>query len=307
MTSTLRVMIGKVRLKNPVMVASGTFGIGQEYADLVRLDRLGGLVTKTITLRARSGNPPPRLAETPSGMLNSIGLENKGLADFLEDKIPVLRKLTIPVFVSIAGSSADEFAELAGRLEKTGCVAGVELNLSCPNLGHTTGMIAQDPGSTHAVVAAVRKRCRSAVIAKLSPKVADIGLVARSAEKAGADAICLINTFPGIAVDSARQTAKLGNIVGGLSGPALKPIALACVREAFDAVKIPLIGVGGVMTAEDAVEYILCGARAVQIGTGLFVDPRCPLEVLGGLEKYLLAHKIRSVMDLVGRLKGSVS
>jgi len=292
-------------LANPIIAASGTFGFGEEYNKFFRVRSLGALVTKTITVSPRIGNPPPRVAEAPSGMLNSIGLENKGIDDFIGNKLPGLEKRAVPVIVSIAGEGTDDFIVLTERLRRTGRVAAVELNLSCPNVGRGSAMIAQDEKMTYRIVrAAVKGAKKMTVIAKLSPKVTDIGSIAKAAEKGGADAISLINTMPGAAVDIYTRSSRLGMLSGGLSGPAIKPIALHLIREVFEAVSIPLVGMGGIMTWEDVVEFLLCGARAVQIGTAHFVNPRSAANIIDGLNRYLAREKIRDIKTLVGALAG---
>lgn len=299
----LSVRIGKLKLKNPVMVASGTFG--PEYGKVININSLGAYVAKTITLKSRTGNPPPRVAETASGMLNSIGLENKGLEDFIKNKIPLLNKLKIPLIVSIAGDSDDEFKEIIKRLNKTRRVNAIELNLSCPNIKHGSreGLTAQDESAVFEVVKTARRATDLTLIAKLSPCVTDIAKIALSAEKAGADAVSLINTFPAMAVDAKTKAPLLGNITGGLSGPAIKPIALKMVWDTYKKVKIPIIGIGGIMCYEDVVEFILCGATAIQIGTATFVDPKAPIDSATGLKSYLTENKINDINKLIGRLK----
>ncbi len=306
----LSVKIGKLKLKNPIMAASGTFGCGEEYGKFVNLNRLGAIVTKTVTLRPRVGNPPPRLEETPSGMLNSIGLENKGLEDFLNEKMPFLKKLKTSIIISIGGEKEEEFVELAKRLDREKRVDGLELNLSCPNLmqitggrRRATGIIAQSARATHRIVKAVRKATGLTLIAKLSPQVTDIVEIARACEDAGADAISLINTFPAMAVDANTRMPKLGNVTGGLSGPAIKPLALKMVWDVFNSTNLPLIGMGGIMTEGDAIEFILCGATAVQIGTANFVNPFATVEILDGVKGYLLKNRIRDINRLIGELK----
>jgi dihydroorotate dehydrogenase (NAD+) catalytic subunit len=302
----LNVRIGKLNLKNPVMVASGTFGCGEEYGKFFDVDELGAVVAKTITLLARAGNPPPRVAETASGMLNSIGLENDGLDDFLESKLPVLKRLRTKVIASIAGDDEREFSTLAKRLEGAGHIDALELNLSCPNIRHgrrLKRMIAQDAGAVRRVVRATRRSTRLTLIAKLSPNVTDIAPIAKAAEAEGADAVCLVNTFPSMAIDIKRRAPVLGNITGGLSGPAIKPIALKMVWDVYCAVDIPVIGIGGIMTAEDAMEFILCGATAVQAGTANFVNPRAPLDILRGIERYLVTTRVKSVKELIGKVR----
>lgn len=301
----MQVKIGRLKLKNPVMAASGTFGT--EYGELVNINALGAYVAKTITLRSRIGNPPPRVTETPSGMLNSIGLENKGVEDFIKNKMPLITaKVKIPIIVSIAGDDESEFRALAKRLDGVRGISAIEINMSCPNVKHGSkeGLIAQDAAAVYEVVSKARQATRLTIIAKLSPCVADIAAIARTAEKAGADAVSLINTFPAMAVDIEGRRAVLGNITGGLSGPAIKPIALKMVRDVYKKIKIPVIGIGGIMDHEDAIEFMLCGAAAVQIGTANFVNPKAPVEIIEGLRKYLVKNKIKNAGALVGGLEG---
>lgn len=300
----LGVKIGKLKLKNPVMVASGTFGI--EYVDLMDINALGAYVAKTITLRPRIGNPPPRVTETPSGMLNSIGLENKGVEDFIKNKLPLVTgKVRIPIIVSIAGDDEDEFRSLAKRLDGVNRISALELNMSCPNVKHgeKEGLIAQDAGAVYDIVNKVRQVTRLTIIAKLSPCVTDIAKIAQAAERAGADAVSLINTFPAMAVDIYSMKAVLGNITGGLSGPAIKPISLKMIRDTYKKINIPVVGIGGITTYEDAVEFMLCGAAAVQVGTSNFVNPKSPIEIIEGLKRYLAKNKIKNAGALVGGLK----
>jgi len=303
----LAVRIGALRLQNPVMAASGTFGCGEEYAALFDVSELGAIVTKTVTLKPRAGTPPPRVAETDAGMLNAIGLENAGFDAFLKEGLPFLRHVKGPkVIVSIAGEDEREFETLASRLDDTDGVHAVELNLSCPNVRHALtggrGMTAQDPDAVRRVVGRVRKATCRTLIAKLSPNVADITAIGRAARESGADALSLINTFPAMAVDARTRRPLLGNVTGGLSGPALKPIALKMVWDVYRAVSIPIIGVGGIMTAEDAVEFMLCGASAVQVGTATFVEPGSALEVKRGIARHLAAAKVSRAKDIIGGL-----
>lgn len=307
----LAVRIGKLKLKNPVMLASGTFGL--EYDGLIDVNSLGAVVMKTITLRPRIGNPPPRIVETPSGMLNSIGLENKGLDDFLKNKIPLLNKLKTAVVASIAGDDEDEFRELARRLTKEERVNALELNLSCPNLSRASGIghrvsgerdiIGQDEKATYRIVKAVRKATGLTLIAKLSPNVTDIVKIAKAAQAAGADSISLVNTFLGMAVDIETKRPILGNVTGGLSGPAIKPLALKFVRDVYKSVRIPIIGMGGVMDYKDAVEFILSGSSAVQIGTGNFINPSAATQIIIGIRGYMRKHRIGDVKELIGALR----
>jgi dihydroorotate dehydrogenase (NAD+) catalytic subunit len=296
------VRIGKLILKNPVMVASGTFG--EEYKDLVDINSLGAIIMKTITLKPRTGNPPPRLVETPSGMLNSIGLENKGVDDFIKNKLPALKRFKIPVIASISGDDEDEFTELARRLEKTKKIDALELNFSCPNI-RGKGMIAQDAKAMEKMMKAARSATDLMLIAKLSPNVTDIVEIAKIAEASGADSISLINTFPAMAIDIEKKAPVLGNMTGGLSGPAIKPIALKIVYDLYRAIEIPIIGIGGIMTAEDAIEFILAGAKAIQVGTANFVNPKASVKIIEGIRKYLAKNKISDINELVGKANKS--
>jgi len=302
--------IGRLALKNPLIAASGTFGYGQELRDFFDVSELGAIVTKTITVNARTGNPAPRIAETPAGMLNSIGLENKGLKDFLSNKIKSLETLDTKIIVSIAGANIEEFEILAEKISSAGCVSGIELNLSCPNVIHTMQhsgyrLIAQDKKAVEKVVKAVRKRTKLTLIAKLTPNVTDITEIGKTAESAGADAVSAVNTLLGLSVDLKRRRPTLGNTVGGLSGPAIKPVALRCVWELAAKVKIPIIGIGGIMTGEDALEFIITGCRAVQIGTAHFIDPAASRKILAGIKTYLQKNKIHDIMSLSGTLNNN--
>jgi len=299
----LAVSIGKLKLKNPVMVASGTWGI--EYKDLADIDKLGAIVLKTITLKARTGNPPPRVAETSSGMLNSIGLENTGLDDFLKNKLPLFNSAKTRLVVSIAGDDEAEFKELARRISKAKRADALELNLSCPNIhyGLNKGIIAHDEKAIYRVVKAARGATGLAVIAKLSPNVTDIAAMAKAAESAGADAVAIANTFIGMAVDIDTRRPKIGNVVGGLSGPAIKPLALRTVWQAYKEIKIPIIGIGGIMDYKDAIEFMLCGARAVQFGTANFVDPQAPAAAVKGIAAYMKRSGMKNTNALVGAIK----
>lgn len=302
----LGVKLGNLTLKNPVILASGTCGFGEEIEELIDVRQLGAIVTKTITLDKREGNPPPRVVETPSGLLNSIGLANEGLKNFLFEKIPHLKKFKIPIIASIAGNSIAQFKKLTKELFSVPCVSAIEINLSCPNVIHKGTkfpLLAQDAKAVAKIISQLRKIAGRTLIAKLSPNVTDIKEIAKAAEGAGADAISLINTYPGMLVDIHAMKPRLGGATGGLSGPCIRPLALKCVWEARKAVKIPIIGAGGIMNAEDAIEFFLCGASAVQVGTANFVNPRAPLEILGGIKKYLRQKKIKSVKSLTGKLK----
>ncbi|NQU73607.1 MAG: dihydroorotate dehydrogenase [Candidatus Omnitrophica bacterium] len=297
------VKIGKIWLKNPVMVASGTFGVGEKYSDFIDINKIGAIVTKTITLIARVGNAPPRLVETPAGLLNSIGLENKGLKDFVNNKIPFLKKLKIPAIVSIGGKNRGEFVELSKRLSDCG-IDGIEINISCPNVkAKTKKLISQDKKETFELVKSIRKSTKLTLITKLSPNVTDITEIAKAAQDAESDAISLVNTFLGMAVDVETQKPKLGAVTGGLSGPAIKPVALRMVWEVFNKVKIPIIGIGGIMDYKDALEFIVCGATAVQVGTANFINPNATIEIIGKMKGFLRNNKIKDIKALVGSLK----
>jgi len=279
------ISIGKIKLKNPVMAASGTFGYAKEFEGLVDLKKLGAIVTKTITIKPRPGNPMPRVCETASGMLNAIGLQNEGVEDFIEEKLPYLSKIGVPIIVSISGDSIKEFCGLAKRLDKEKGVAGIELNISCPNIKRQ-GLIAQDKNATYELAKKVREKTSKTLITKLSPNVTDIVEIAKAACKAGTDAVSLVNTFLGMAIDIETGKPRLANITGGLSGPAIKPIALRMVWEVARNIKKPVIGMGGIMTADDAIEFLLAGAKAVQVGTANFIEPGVCEKIIKGVEKW---------------------
>ena len=301
----LSVQLGPLRLQNPVMAASGTFGYGEEYHRLYDVERLGAIVTKSISLKARPGNPAPRIYETPSGMLNSIGLQNVGLEAFIRKKLPFLRGLKrCRVIVSLAGESISEYVELARRLEQVEGIDGLELNISCPNCEQGGIEFGVDPKLTHRLVSQVRRATRRPLIAKLSPNVTDVVAIARAAAEGGADLLSLINTLVGLAVDVRSWKPRIATVTGGLSGPAVKPVALRMVWQVHRALpRVPLIGIGGIMVTEDVIEFLLCGASAVQVGTANYVNPRAPLEILEGLARYLKGRTLRSPIDLVGRME----
>ncbi len=299
----LSVKIGKLRLNNPVLVGSGTFGWGEEFKDLIDINRLGAIVTKTVTPAPIRGNPMPRTIETPCGLLNSIGLENKGIDDFIKYKIPFLSKIKTAVIVSITGESPQEFKRLIGILDKQAAVDAIELNISCPNIRGKTKLIAQDPQAAYQIVKAVRKNTRKTLITKLSPNVTDIVEIARAVQEAGCDALSLINTVYGMSIDLDKRKPRLAGKFGGLSGPAIKPVALYMVYQAAQAVKLPIIGMGGIMTAQDALEFILAGATAIAVGTANFVNPKASIEIIRGIKQYLIKNKIKDVNRLVGTLK----
>jgi dihydroorotate dehydrogenase (NAD+) catalytic subunit len=299
----LRIKIGKLKLKNPVLVSSGTFGCGQQYEDLVDLKEIGAIVTKTITLQKKEGNIPPRIAETYAGMLNAIGLENEGLDYFTKNILPYLDSLKTPYIVSIAAKEENDYCTLVKALDKLN-IKAIELNISCPNVkSKKKYMFSQDAKATFKLVSKVKKLTKATVIVKLTPNVTDIKEIASSAEEAGADAVSLVNTFLAMAIDIKSRKSKLGNITGGLSGPAIKPLALRMVYEAAIVLKIPIIGQGGIMTSEDALEFIIAGATAVSVGTANFIEPQSAIIIKKGIEKYLIKNKMKSVKQLRGTIK----
>jgi dihydroorotate dehydrogenase (NAD+) catalytic subunit len=298
----LSVRIGLLRLQNPVLTASGTFGYGQEYAGLVDLNRLGGIIVKGLSLNPRPGNMPPRTVETPCGLLNAIGLQNVGVENFIADKLPFLRNLSMPVIVNILGQDIKEYQKLAERLSSVEGIAALEVNISCPNVKAGGVVFGTDYKAAARVTRAVRAAAELPIIVKLSPNVTDIVNIARAVEEAGADAVSLINTLTGMAIDVETRRPKLHNVTGGLSGPAIKPVALRMVWQVAGAVKIPVIGCGGIMTAADALEFLIAGACAVQVGTANFVNPRATMEIISGIEEYLVRHNFKDVKSLVGSL-----
>ncbi len=303
----MSVRIGNLKLKNPVITASGTFGYGEEYADFLDPSVLGAIVVKGISLEPMPGNPAPRICETPCGMLNAIGLQNPGLKNFLKEKLPYLKKLKTKTIVNVLGNTADEYARLAEALDDAG-VDGIELNVSCPNVKKGGMAFGAEKKVLGQLVSMVRRRAKRAVlITKLSPNVSNIKVFARTAQDAGSDAISLINTIPAMAIDIETWKPKLAHVTGGLSGPAIKPIAVRMVWEAYQAVDIPLIGIGGIMNAEDAIEFMLAGATAVAVGTGNFVSPDATVNVLKGIRSYLQKRNISDIRELIGGLHGSQS
>lgn len=300
----LRVQLGPLALPNPVLTASGTFGYGLEYADLVNLSMLGGIVVKSLTLAPRAGNPPPRIAETAAGMLNSIGLQNEGVETFLMEILPRLREYSVPIIASVAGETIEEFCAVAEKLAHAQGIVAMELNLSCPNQARGGMEFGIDPQLAATVVREVRKRCELPLIAKLSPNVTDIVPVARAAVEAGADILSLINSVLGLAVDVQSRRFKLATRTGGLTGAAIKPIALYHVWRVHQVLpEVPLIGIGGIMSWEDAVEFLLVGASAIQIGTANFVQPTICTEVLQGLQRYLVEQGLSDVQSLIGSVQ----
>ncbi len=298
----IAVKIGNVTFKNPVTVASGTFGHAEKYYDLKEVKELGAIVPKTVTLHEREGNPPKRIIETAAGMLNAIGIENPGADGFIANKLPALCKIGVPLIISILGHTDEEFIKLTEKFNAAEGVSALELNLSCPNLQQKT-LVAQDPQATERVVKAVKNISRYPVIAKLSPNVTDISEIAVAAESGGADAVSLINTLVGLAIDVRKRKSILGNFTGGLSGPAIKPVALHMVYSVYKRVKIPIIGMGGIMNAKDALEFIIAGATMVAAGTVNFINPRAPLEILEGIKDYMKENKINDIKEIIGSLK----
>jgi len=299
----LSVNLGTLQLKNPVMTASGTFGYGTEYYDFFDVSRMGGIVVKGTTLRSRQGNLYPRMAETPSGMLNAVGLQNKGVHYFAESIYPTIRNLQTSIFVNVSGSTLEEYVETAEIINELEHIPGIELNISCPNVkegGMTFGTICL---SAAQVVKEVRRVYKKELMVKLSPNVTSISDIAMAVEAEGADSVSLINTLLGMAINAETRRPVLSTVTGGLSGPAVKPVALRMVWQVANAVKIPVVGMGGIMNATDAIEFLLAGASAVQVGTANFIDPTTPVKVLEGIEDYMIKHKITQISDLIGALE----
>ena len=297
------VAVGAVRLPNPVIAAAGTFGYGTEFAALVDLGALGALAVKGLSLRPSAGKPAPRLLETPGGMLNSIGLQNIGVQAFLTDRLPALRSAGARVIANFWGDSPEEFAECAARLDGAPGVVALELNASSPNRPEWGGILATDPRALAAIVRPVRARVRAPLWVKLSPNVGDITQVGLAAEAEGADALTAINTLRATAIDVETRRPRLATGSGGLSGPAIKPVALRMVQELVGAVRVPVVGIGGIMTGEDALEFLCCGASAVQVGTATFYDPRAPLRIAGEMARWCRAHGVRAISDMIGTLQ----
>ncbi|MDT8441033.1 MAG: dihydroorotate dehydrogenase [Desulfuromonadales bacterium] len=299
----LAVEIAGIRLRNPVMPASGTFGYGEEYAPFLDLEQIGAVVTKGLSLKPKAGNPTPRIAETISGMLNAIGLQNVGVDAFIKHKLPFLRTINTPVIVNFFGNTLEEYGEVASRLDEIPELAGVELNISCPNVKQGGIVFGTDPKAAAEVVALVRKRLSKPLIVKLTPNVTDISVVARAVEEAGADALCCINTLTGMSVDVHTRRPRLANRTGGLSGPAIRPVAVRMVHQVVQTVSIPVIGVGGIIRPMDALEFLIVGAKAVQVGTANFVDPAAMLSIIDGIEAFLVAEGLADINELIGSLK----
>ena len=300
---SLSTKIGSLELKNPVMTASGTFGYGTEYADFMDISRLGAIIVKGTTLNPRQGNPYPRMVETPSGMLNAVGLQNKGVDHFVDHIYPEVRKIQTAIIVNVSGSCIDDYVQTASIINSLDDIPAIELNISCPNVKQGGMAFGVSPDSAAQVVSAVRKAYDKTLIVKLSPNVTDITEIARAVEGAGADSVSLINTLLGLAIDAEKRRPVLSTITGGLSGPAVKPVALRMVWQTAKAVKIPVIGLGGICSATDAVEFLLAGASAIQIGTANFIDPSISGKVIDGIEDYLERHGFSSVREIIGALE----
>jgi dihydroorotate dehydrogenase (NAD+) catalytic subunit len=298
----LRVSIGSLKLRNPVMTASGTFGYAREFEPYVNLHHLGAVVVKGISLEPRAGNPPPRIVETACGMLNAIGLENVGVTRFIKEKMSSLQDVNVPVIVNILGDSLDEYGEIAGRLQGVPGIAGIEVNISCPNVKKGGVAFGTVPEMAASVTEAVKAESSVPVVVKLSPNVSDITVIAKAVEDAGADAVSLINTLIGMAIDHKSRKPRIANVIGGLSGPAIKPVALRMVYQVAQAVSIPVIGIGGIESWQDVVEFMLAGATAVQIGTANFINPRASEDAVEGLTRYVNDEKLDSIRDIIGGL-----
>jgi dihydroorotate dehydrogenase (NAD+) catalytic subunit len=299
----MSVNLAGIPLRNPVMTASGTFGYGEEFAGYVDLESIGAYVTKGLSLKPRAGNPTPRIVETPGGMLNAIGLQNVGIDAFISKKVPFLRTVNTPAIANFFGNTVDEYAELARRLDEIPEVAGLEVNISCPNVKQGGIVFGTDPTCAAGVVTACRAVTKKALIVKLSPNVTDVVAMARACEDAGADSLSLINTLTGMAIDLNRRRPVLANITGGFSGPAIKPIALRMVWQVAKAVRVPVIGIGGIMNATDALEFILAGATAVQVGTASFINPGAGQQIAAEMEVWLAANGVSDIRSMIGALE----
>ena len=295
--------IGGLELQNPVMTASGTFGYAREFDHLVDLNRIGGIIVKGLSLEPTKGNPPPRIVETPSGMLNAIGLENVGIEAFISEKLPFLERLTPPVIANIYGKMEEEYEQLAARINEVENIAAIEVNISCPNVNAGGMVFGVDPKAAFRVVQGVRAQTGKPLIVKLSPNVTDITEIALAVQDAGADCLSLINTITALVVDIETRRPRLANITGGLSGPAIKPVAVRMVWQVAKVAKIPVIGIGGIMKAEDALQFFIAGASAVQVGTANFINPRVTTDVIDGLETFLAERNIASITDIIGTLE----
>ncbi len=296
----LAVDINGYSLKNPVMTASGTFGFGEEYEDFIDIDALGGIVVKGTTLHHREGNPYPRMAETPSGMLNAVGLQNKGVDNFINNIYPRIKHYNTGIFVNVSGSAIEDYVETAEKINDLDNIPGIELNISCPNVKEGGMSFGVHCPSAIAVTEAVRKVYKKHLMVKLSPNVTDVTEIAKGVEGAGADSVSLINTLLGMAINVEKRTPALSTITGGLSGPCIKPVAVRMVWQVYNAIKIPVIGMGGIMNANDAIEFMLAGASAVQVGTANFIDPEVTIKIIKGIEEYMNRHGVTDVNELIG-------
>ncbi len=303
MGMNMNVKLGKIELQNPIMTASGTFGYGEEFEELIDLNKLGGISVKGTTLNERQGNPMPRILETHAGMLNAIGFQNVGVDRFINEKYPYLKNIKAKTFVNITANTVEEFGMLAKKLDELHDLGGIEINISCPNIKAGGINMGTDPKMAGEVVKEVRKNTKHHVMVKLTPNVTDIKLIAKAVEDEGADSISLINTLVGMAVDVKTRKPKIKNIIAGLSGPAIKPVALRLVWEVAKTVKIPVVGMGGISSLEDVLEFMIVGARAVQIGTANFYNPRITMEIIEGMKKYMEENKIENINEIVGSLK----
>lgn len=301
--ANLNINLGRLHLKNPVMTASGTFGYGTEYSDFMDLSRIGGIFVKGTTIRERQGNPYPRMAETPSGMLNAVGLQNKGVDYFIDNIYPTIKNINTNIIVNVSGSTVEDYIHTAEKLNSLENIPAIELNISCPNVKEGGMAFGTSCPSAAQVVRDVRRVYKNDLIVKLSPNVTDISEIARAVEAEGADGVSLINTLLGMAVNSEKRIPILSTITGGLSGPAIKPIALRMVWQVANAVKIPVIGMGGIMNAADAIEFMLVGASAIQIGTANFIDPAVSIKVIDGINDYLDRHGYKNVTEIIGALE----
>jgi dihydroorotate dehydrogenase (NAD+) catalytic subunit len=299
----MSVEIAGIKLRNPVMPASGTFGYGEEYTPFIDMEKIGAIVTKGLSLKPKAGNPTPRIAETVSGMLNAIGLQNVGIDAFIQHKMPFLRTVNTPVIANFFGNTLEEYGEVAKRLNDIPEIAAGELNISCPNVKQGGIVFGTDPKAASEVVALVRKNLQKPLIVKLTPNVTDITVVARAVEEAGADAIACINTITGMSVDVNTRKPRIANMTGGLSGPAIRPVAVRMVHQVVQTVSVPVIGIGGIVKAMDALEFLIVGAKAVQVGTANFVDPTAMISIIEGIEEFLVEEGIDDIHDLIGSLR----
>ena len=299
---SLDIIVGSLNMKNPVMTASGTFGYGIEFSDLMDLGKLGAIVVKGLSLKPVPGNPPPRIAETACGMLNAIGLENIGIEAFVRDKLPLLKEFETPVIANLYGTTIEEYSQLSEQINDIDGIDAIEVNISCPNVKAGGVAFGADPVVAGRVIESVKKKTGKTLIVKLSPNVTSVPVIAESVANSGADAISLINTITGMAINAETRRPVLGNITGGLSGPAIKPVALRMVWEVARVINIPVIGIGGIMTATDAIEFMIAGATAVQIGTASFVNPTVCIEIINGIQDYLVRHEVTHVREIVGSL-----